>query len=194
MKNLLIAFIMLMLYGCSKEIPPISTSPIESIPGYIKYTILKGQHYCDKSTIKSFSKSQLNFKVKFDSSAIYESVITENQYDINKLHGFSEGINHHQNSARIGWSWNKKALRLYAYVYSDSTRIMKEITTVPIGPEISCSIGISGSRYVFSINEATLGIERKIKGAPIAGYWLYPYFGGDEVAPHDVSIYILESE
>jgi hypothetical protein len=49
-------------------------------------------------------------------------VIPENQYDINKLWGFSEGINNQYNSARIGWSWNNDALRLYGYVYAKGVR------------------------------------------------------------------------
>lgn len=192
MKNLFVACIMLSLYSCKKDKAGIAPETIESIATYTKHTILQGQHFSDKSSFKSFSGNKMDFKVKFDSSAIYQTVDPVNQFDINKLYGFSEGSDHHVNSARIGWAWNRNALRLYAYVYSGGIRKMKEITTAGIGPEISCSIGISGNQYLFSINEITLGLERAIEGPAIAGYGLYPYFGGDEVAPGNISIYIMD--
>ena len=91
----------------------------------------------------------MSFVVKFDNSAIYQTVIAENQYDINKLWGFSEGFDHQYNSARIGWAWNDGALRLYAYSYNRGVRQSQEITSVPIGSDITCSIKLSGSSYIF---------------------------------------------
>ncbi|MBC7889809.1 MAG: hypothetical protein H7Z13_18180 [Ferruginibacter sp.] len=194
MKKILSAFcLLLIVFGCSKNETLIAPAPIYPNPNYITYTILQGQHYCDKNSFRPFNANQMAFKVKFDSTAIYQSSNAANQFDINKLYGFSEGQNHHINSARIGWVWNKNALRLYAYVYSDSTRKMKEITAVGIGEEISCSIGISGKQYVFSVNKISTSLERSIEGPAVAGYWLYPYFGGDETAPHNIFIDIMDA-
>jgi len=184
-----------LLIGCKKETIPLTaekrtdTEIISS--GYTKFTILKGNHFCDKTAVASFADSLLHFKAKFDSTAIYQAVNPDNQYDINKLYGFSEGTNHHQNSARIGWSWNKNKLRLYAYVYCNSLRIFKEITSVEIGEEIRCSIQVRHHQYIFRVNNASQALERG-PSAPLAeGYWLFPYFGGDEVAPHQIIIYLM---
>src|SRR5205085_11605887 len=86
--------------------------------GYVKFTIPAGGHYADKNFIKTVSLTEMNFMVRFDSSAVYQTTDPDNQYDINKLYGFSDGMDHQLNSARIGWAWNKGALRLYAYIYN----------------------------------------------------------------------------
>ncbi|MBC7689635.1 MAG: hypothetical protein H7211_15810 [Aquabacterium sp.] len=183
MKNILLAtgFLMLLI-GCKKQ-PEINAVEIIALPAsYTNYTILQGQYYCDKSTPKLFAATKMSFKIKFDSSAIYQTVDPVNQYDINKLFGFSEGDNHHLNSARLCWAWHINALHLYGYVYSDSIRAMKEIARVNIGAELICSVAVTSGGYVFTVNDTSHVMPRLIKGVPLAGYWLYPYFGGDETA------------
>ena len=130
----------------------------------------------------------MSFVVKFDNSAIYQTVIAENQYDINKLWGFSEGFDHQYNSARIGWAWNDGALRLYAYSYNRGVRQSQEITSVPIGSDITCSIKLSGSSYIFTVNGISVTQARGVSTTTASGYQLYPYFGGDETAPHTIKI------
>ena len=61
----------------------------EANPSYTNFTIRQGQHYCDQNSFKSVRTSEMKFMVKFDNSAIYQTVSPENQYDINKLWGFS---------------------------------------------------------------------------------------------------------
>lgn len=185
MKNILLATgFLVLLTGCKNQ-PEITAAKIIALPAsYNNYTILQGQHYCDKSTPKLFAATKMSFKVKFESSAIYQTVDPVNQYDIDKLFGFSKGNNHHLNSARLGWAWHTNALHLYGYVYSDSIRAMKEIARVNIGAELICSVAVTAGGYVFTVDDTSLVMPRLIKGAPLAGYWLYPYFGGDETAPH----------
>jgi hypothetical protein len=130
----------------------------------------------------------MKFMTKFDNSAIYQTVDPGNQYDINKLWGFSEGFNHQYNSARIGWSWNDGALRLYAYAYVNGVRHSQEISAVDIGADISCSIKIAGNSYIFTVNTASVILPRALSTSQASGYQLYPYFGGDETAPHLVTI------
>lgn len=168
------------------------TKPVTTIttPQYVLYTILKGQHSSDKSTFKSVKVSQMNFVAKFDNSAMYTTIADYNQYDINKLYGFSEGFDHQYNSARIGWAWNDGALRLYAYAYNKGVRQSQEITSVTIGSEISCSIAVSGFTYVFTVNGVKVTLPRANSTATASGYQLYPYFGGDEVAPQNIYISI----
>lgn len=109
---------------------------------------------------------------------------------INKLWGFSEGFDHQYNSARIGWAYNNGALRLYAYAYNKGVRLSTEITAVNIGVENNCSIKLSGFNYIFTVNGVTVTLSRANSTSSASGYQLYPYFGGDETAPHDIFIYI----
>ena len=52
---------------------------------------------------------------------------------------------------------------------------------------------ISGARtYLFSVEEKSVTLPRLSTTAMAKGYRLYPYFGGDETAPHDVRIWIKE--
>ena len=182
------------LFSCKKEnvIPVASSHGIVSTT-FIKYTIKKGENYSDASSYAATSYSELNFIAKFDSSAIYSNVIAENQYDINKLYGFADNNSTHQQfSARIGWRWSDKALRLFGYVYNDGIRSSKELGIVAIGTENSCSIKVNAKTYVFSLNGKIDSLSRTSTTAKAIGYKLYPYFGGDETAPHMINIWIKE--
>lgn len=159
----------------------------------IKYTIQKGNQYCDGNSYRPVQVTEMKFAVRFDSTAIYRTQLPENQYDINKLYGFSDNnADHHQYSARFGWRWSDNALRLFAYIYNEGTVSSRELTTVPIGSETSCSIKVSGSTYLFTVNGDTTSMPRSATTAKGAGYQLYPYFGGDETAPHQINIWIRD--
>jgi hypothetical protein len=202
MSRLLFLFVGLFFIGCTKEInchdnsktvaeeEPTAKGGAPKPPGYASFTIRLGQHYCDQNSLKSVRTSEMKFMVKFDNSAIYQTVIPENQYDINKLWGFSEGINNQYNSARIGWSWNNDALRLYGYVYANGVRHYQEITSVIIGTDITCSIKLAGNTYLFTVNGVSVSLPRGPSTTQASGYQQYPYFGGDETAPHLITIMI----
>ena len=160
---------------------------------FVKYTILKGQQYCDKNFVMPVKYEQLSFVVKFDSSAIYKTVNPANQNDINKLFGFSDNnAVHHEYSARFGWRWSNSALRLFGYIYNNSARSDVELGTIDIGTENSCSIKVTSSLYIFTLNNKSVTMPRESKTVKAEGYKLYPYFGGDETAPHTISIWIKE--
>jgi hypothetical protein len=198
--NLFILSIAVLIFqSCSKQIDATDTATSskkgsETVSNqYIQYTIQKGQQYCDKSIFVPVKCNLLSFKVKFDSSAIYKTVADSNQSDINKLYGFSDNnAAHHEYSARFGWRWSDNALRLFAYDYNNSVMSFKELGTVQIGVENTCSIKVLGNEYVFTLN----GIETKMPRASTTtlaeGYKLFPYFGGNELAPHNIAIWIEE--
>ncbi|MDQ3277864.1 MAG: hypothetical protein M3Q06_06035, partial [Bacteroidota bacterium] len=97
-------------------------------------------------------------------------------------------------SARLGWRWSEGALRLFAYIYNNGARQEKEVTAVPIGKNILCSIAVTKGAYVFTVDEKLETLPR-LSTTPLAkGYRLYPYFGGDETAPHEVRILIREEK
>lgn len=201
MKNLVLnAALLLWLWctGCKKDaLSENLSTPLQPPPssGFVQYVIPKGGHYANGNDYREVETACLKFTVRFDSSGIYKTADPQNQWDINKLYGFSDnGAAHHLYSARIGWRWSEGALRLFAYVYNNSARQEKEIGVVPIGKEVPCSISVSNGVYVFTVGEKSETLPR-LSTTPLAkGYRLYPYFGGDETAPHDVRIWIREEK
>jgi hypothetical protein len=198
MKNTLLFFVpvlLLVFTGCKKDLvaEKLSTSPDGSSHTFINYVIPKGEHYSLGNSFKAVDVSIMRFTVRFDSSCIYQTADPKNQDDINKLYGFADnGAAHQQFSARFGWRWSNGALRLFAYIYNSGERSSKEITAVPIGKEIACSIRVAGDSYIFSVGEKVEAMARQSTTPTAKGYQLYPYFGGDETAPHEVRIWIRE--
>ena len=191
MKTICLLVGMTFFIGCTKSFDVSAVKESEPKPAeYSTFTIQKGAHFCDQNPVKSIATSEMKFMVKFDSSAIYETGLPENQYAINKLWGFSEGTNNHYNSARIGWSWTDNALRLYGYVYVGGQLHYQEITSVTIGTEISCSIKPATETYQFTVNGISVSLPRGTSGSQASGYQQYPYFGGNETAPHLITILI----
>ncbi len=163
-------------------------------PDFITYTIPKNQHYSTNSTYKPISNlSAQVFLVWFDTSARYSTVNPNNQSDINKLYGFSDNNStHHAFSARIGWRWLNNKLELLGYVYNDSIMSYRLIGDYPINSELRCEIQVKNSQYLFSVNGNSISLPRTSSTPSAIGYQLYPYFGGDETAPHDIKIKIKE--
>ena len=192
----------LITFSCTKEFKqePDSSSasnanqnaakPPSGGSAYTTYIIKKGDHYCSPRPLKSVSVTEMKFYAKLNESAIYLTVDPVNQYDINKLWGFSEGIDNQYNSARIGWGYSDGAIRLYGYVYSKGVRYFQEITTVLPNEEVYCSIKISGNTYILSAKGVSVTLPRGTTATKASGYQQYPYFGGDEVAPQDITILI----
>jgi hypothetical protein len=203
MKNPILGLIagFMLLSGCQKaaddrieNAPDSVSAETNAEAGFTKYTIAKGEHYTNNQDYKAIETREFKFVVRFDSSAIYQSQKVENQYDINKLYGFSDNnASHHNYSARFGWSWNSSTLRLYGYVYNEGKISSKELIVVPIGAEVRCTIKVTANTYAFYVNDQlATTLDRKAATPKASGYLLYPYFGGDEVAPHNVNIWIKE--
>ncbi|MDB5247644.1 MAG: hypothetical protein JWQ40_2038 [Segetibacter sp.] len=199
-KLIILSLIVLSLTSCEKKIDALinrivtkkHTAEITSTE-FVKYTIKQGEQFCDKSVHIPAAYDELSFIVKFDSSAIYQTLKSDNQQDINKLLGFSDNNKaHHEFSARFGWRWSKNALRLFAYNYNNSVVSSKELGIVVIGAQNNCSIKVDNDKYIFTLNGKTQTMPRASTTLKAEGYKLYPYFGGDEFAPHTIGIWIKE--
>jgi len=210
-RNLIFILIPLLFFCCTKQqdlknadtsgsaSASLSSDKLLAVPTFKTYTIKQGAHYCDQNTLKSVSGTSMNFVAKFDSTAIYPAVITDynHAYDANKLWGFSEGFNNQYNSARIGWRWLNGQLQLLAYVYVKGTLLRDPISydpplikSVKIGSEVNCSIAVSGSKYIFTVDGVVVQTARGTTASQYSGYQQYPYFGGSLTAPHLINIYI----
>jgi hypothetical protein len=214
MRNLIFIVLTFLCFSCTKQqdlksdsvnksITPTTTSSTqnnrETATTFRKFTIKKGAHYCDQSALAHVSGTKMSFVAKFDSTVIYPAVITDynHAYDVNKLWGFSEGLNNQYNSARIGWRWLNGQLQLFAYVYVKGTLLRDPVSydppfikSVQIGSEVNCSIAVSGSKYIFTVDGVVVQTTRGATSGTYSGYQQYPYFGGNLTAPHLINIYI----
>lgn len=195
-QKLLFPLAILFIFSSCKKNSETDIDPEANLPQkgqFYEYIIRSGQHYANFNNYQPMQIEQLQFIVKFDHTAEYKTTDVNNQEDINKLYGFSDNNSgHHQFSARFGWNWARGSLRLYAYVYNNGERSSKEIISIKPEQEYHCSIKVSGNKYIFSVDAVTLEMYRGSTTALANGYKLYPYFGGDEMAPHDVHIRIKE--
>lgn len=185
MKKLLFIFTLSVSFtACNIDLD----NPLED-SGQDIYVIKKGEHDSGSSP-KSFSKTILSFQAKFDESAEYQTTRQENQADINKLMGFSDcNGHHHNNSARFGWRWFDNQLEIHAYCYIDGQRVNKYITSVPLNSMNDYQIEIADNKYIFTVNNnARLEINKNNSCSGGINYMLFPYFGGDEPAPHDITV------
>jgi hypothetical protein len=181
--------------ACNKiSIDPVT---IEQNPGdgYTEYLIPKDQHYANGSNLVFLDKQQMRFKVLFDSSCIYSTLYPKNAKDINKLYGFSDcGSKHHESSARVGWVWNGRAVELHAYCYANGVRSSKLMGSIAPGEPAAITISVQPQQYIFEWKGSKTVMERSCSSDKIEGYQLYPYFGGDELAPHDIRVFVKDIE
>jgi len=178
-----IAFVLsaMLLAGCNKK----------DGSGWTLFEIPEGGH-SSSSCLEWTKKDIVSFSVCFDSTAIYECVDPVNQYDVNKLFGVSDGGLHIRNSARVGWRWLDGNLELLAFTHLNGQFHFEKIRNVEIGKEYQCEISL-GESYLFSCagGGEVKSVEME-RWEPATGsrYYLWPYFGGDEKAPHDIFIKI----
>jgi len=181
MKKLIGLFILIALFSCEKMDWDNGT----------KYIIKKGKH---KSivNIAPLYGGGIKSSCKFDSSAIY-NLGNENQGDWNKLIGFSEDIRIHENSARIGWRWNLEReqieLGYYCYIKGEIDDNKGHICWVGINKPFQFMIRDDQEKqnYIIDINGNYKVIHHGQKFDD-KKFWSYPWFGGDETAPHDITI------
>lgn len=168
------------------------------------YTIEKNNHepspvwyYVTLGNSIQFFKKKMFKKFKFDKSCAYD-LKSIDQFDINKLFGWSQGY-HETNSARFGWTWNltKKKMEIHAYchVKGKPPRVEEFICDVDLDVWYIGEIWVDNGNYYFRVltedRSEILGytsIESNYKVN--IGYLLKPFFGGNQPAPQDMKIYL----
>lgn len=167
-----------------RMIPKNRRTPFPFIDFLLPIFIRKSKSF---SIIKEFN---------FTDSAIYH-FDNDNQWDVNKLFGFSIGM-HHNNSFRFGWRPNKDLTKMEIVGYEYHNKI--RIPTIPILEvelnkwykyEIAYIPSTSEIQYVV-MDDKNVTIKRspiELKHNLSWGYKLFLYFGGNEKAPHDILIY-----
>jgi hypothetical protein len=174
----------LILSGCKKEKAII-------LHQWTKFTIHQNHHGSGIHACILEDNTKLEFLAVFDHTAVYTSVDPINQHDINKLFGFSDcSLEHHKNSGRFGWNWNNNKLNIYAYCYVGSQVESKYITSVELNKVYKYSVALQDHKYIFSVDGHVVDMNRGCSQG--FKYLLFPYFGGDETAPHDIVIKIKQ--
>lgn len=182
MKSILYLCLLLGIMGCNIQIELQEPTDLFVIP--------KGKHSSNHPFLE-FGGTTLSFDAKFHTNAAYQTVEPENQADINKLMGFSDcNSYHHENSARIGWRWYNDQLEIFAYVLYNEVRIYEFIAAVPMNVYNRYKIQRNQKGYLFQVNDVQKQISTSSYCSSTANYMLWPYFGGDETAPHDITINI----
>ena len=164
-----------------------------------KYTIKSGNHYAEGFNFGLTTKDTIAFNCEFEPSCLYQ-LEGEDAYDINKLYGFSGSWNHHLESARVGWRClDGQNIELLTYYYVNGVRGIgseKVLGTVKPNERFFCSIASTDAAYVYTfINED--GMRTVISEAKnpdpswlLVRYTLNFYFGGNRVAPQDMTVKI----
>lgn len=135
------------------------------------YTIKKEKHYSGKRFRPFFRKRKLTAIVTFHKGCRYNgsNQLTE---QVNKAVGFGD-LNHHKNSTRLGWKYNSinDNIDLFNYEY------------------------VNGKRKIIYIKSVDIDKKTKVYLSSSKPYWfgkyLFPYFGGEEPAPHKVKISVI---
>lgn len=150
------------------------------------FKIKEGKHR-STTKVKTINRDNIHFELVLTESCKYETLNPVNQWDVNKIFGFSDGGGHMENSARIGWRWVNNEIQLMAYTHYNGDFNFKKICVANTGVHYECRINCLIDKYEFIVHNDTTYMDR---------YWIYsnrryllwPYFGGDEVAPHDITI------
>lgn len=155
-------------------------------------TIYEGCHYCVGVPPRlMLTPTSLVYQVTFHTDCAY-SIAPEDQADINKLFGIGYFPSHHDNSMRFGWRYiiETGKMEIMAYWYENKVRNWDSLCMVDIGKtylygmfvmEDKCRLIVSSDGN--NLADRTYPLKRKW-----IGYFLRPYFGGNQTAPHKMTI------
>jgi hypothetical protein len=181
----IILIFLLVFTSCKKEIDDL---------GFRVYTIPAGEH-SSGSHFNHPTNSRITFDFILDESAIYTSEIPENQYDVNKIYGMSDfGLRHQKYSIRLGWRYINGNIELCWLKHEEGRHSSSTIKTIESNKSYRASINITTFYYEIVIDSDTTLVRRRPEGnwGLVRRYYLYPYFGGNEYAPHDITIKIKD--
>lgn len=183
---------------------------------FTEYIIEKNNHYSyDNADLFRWRRkfdftvaNELTFQCVFGRGCNHQPIKGEDKYDINKLYGVSFSLDPRDNSIRIGWRYDeeKAKIKIYVYAHYDRSTIIKELGEVRLGERFLCSLDFIKTvdsdglnRVLCSLHkyneqqrlESTSTFTSKARFNRLGvKFKLYPYFGGNQVAPNDMKILI----
>ena len=158
-----------------------------------EYRIGSGSH--GRLHLPCFTTSNsISFEVAFTESCKYD-LFDNDQLDINKLFGLSDCWSyHHRHSARIGWRWSEDIDRFEVFAYWYNHKIWHGFQFELIAELLpyenqKFKIVLDSYKYRFYVGDTDILNVPRSKGCKHGlKYMLFPYFGGNETAPHDMTI------
>jgi hypothetical protein len=183
-----IPILLLGLFSCNKE----------NADGYRVYTIDRGNHYSDGPIDKLFGNNNRadswEWEVIFEPSCIYSEsdlLNPSNYLDVNKLIGFSDCDRHHsQYSCRVGWRASGDSIELLIYKRDDNNIEFKSLKKVYPDQIVNVTLDFKDTIYTSCIDGICDTLVRPCPNWSGRKYSLFPFFGGQETAPHDIRIWI----
>jgi len=169
----------------------------------MRYTIPQGQHEAKPSaSCLHFGKTTMRRMVLFTESCRY-TLPDYNKLDVNKLFGLSFGLLAvHKNSARFGWYYDPAddTIVLVAYCYVDGKRNQDsqlrfpEVARLQLGKAYYCYLTVEKSLYRFTVTDGNNRGSIEVPHGKLPSYGLTHglYFGGTQVAPHQMELDLLE--
>lgn len=139
-----------------------------------------------------FKPKRIARRVYFDFSAKYD-IGQADQADTNKLFGVAFG-NVHRNSARFGWRYDlvRNKFILSAYCYLNGERVIEDLCEAVAAHYYDCILAFTESDYLFTVKKENGDILARTaisKGHKRKCGWLLGcYFGGNEKAPHNMTL------
>ncbi len=133
-----------------------------------------------------------HMRVVFDSSCLY-TVEGPDKHDINKLFGVGFG-DHSRYSGRFGWVGTPTEIKLYAYTHdAGSTSWEHMMSCLPNEPiDLQLKLGDTDYEYTAFRRDGERARTKHAKNVPwlykFVPYKLFPYFGGNLTAPHQMKL------
>lgn len=166
------------------------------------YVIKKGRHYCRHGLGLFYGKTYDKYLFNFDKTCLYDKRNSDD-LDLNKLLGWSYGW-HMRNSIRIGWRTGAVSgpigvgkIELFFYMYNKGHRLSGPLAEVEAGEWYIMEVEVLEAYNCvgFTLRTADGGLicktaETFVVPGFVLGYGLYPYFGGNNTAPHDMGVWV----
>lgn len=171
----------------------------------MEFLIRKGHHYSLDTMVKLYAlTTEFDWVIKFSKECWYDEKDTK-IIGYNKLRGITFGTHQETwfgkymltkwavNSALIAWmpdfrDENKERINLYLYYDRDGKEYRKLFTSVKVEEPFTVKYAVKHNEVEITLNGNKYYMYPKtwLK----FGYHLWPYFGGECTAPHDMVIYI----
>lgn len=150
-------------------------------------TIPAGKHAPFRWPALQWQMQVIRYDVMFTETCKY-AIDKQDQGDINKLFGIGYWPRHQYNSVRFGWNYaGSDDISIYAYWYLYGKRASKYLGYVKIGMQHTFVIMPSNNSHNLQVQGRGIACTVPVPGSRY-GYHLGPYFGGNQVAPHDITI------
>lgn len=181
MKYVLSFLLILLIFSCRKE-----------SNDWDIYKIYGGNHKCN-GWRGDICGSKLEEWWKFEEDCYY-TVPNSDSLDWNKLTGLGD-LDNQKNSIRVGWRCINNTFQVCAYVHN---KVRYQVTDDMILKTVKANQPFR-VRIVYNNNSAEIQVDNKIFkvediSRPNVIFKQYPWFGGQETAPHDMTLYTRQNQ